>query len=179
MKETRPEFYPAITCFLIFLSHTLYNKDTSDFMLFSTDADQRILNLLVDMMLEACERRPYYQQASDLMLKLNVYLPAAGFLDHIRFSRNAATGIGHIPPILQYMHQHYNQNVDEIAGHFHLNTAYLSRLFKKHTHHTAIETLKKIRMEAAKRLPSQFPYAGSGYQPDCRLQRHPIFYQYL
>lgn len=150
MKETLSRILSSNHLLFDFFVHTLYNKDTSDFMLFSTDADQRILNLLVDMMLEACERRPYYQQASDLMLGLMFTYLQRDFSDHIRFSRNAATGIGHIPPILQYMHQHYNQNVDEIAGHFHLNTAYLSRLFKKHTHHTAIETLKKIRMEAAK-----------------------------
>ena len=79
MKETLSRILSSNHLLFDFFVHTLYNKDTSDFMLFSTDADQRILNLLVDMMLEACERRPYYQQASDLMLWLNVYLPAAGF----------------------------------------------------------------------------------------------------
>ncbi|OAS15110.1 helix-turn-helix domain-containing protein [Paenibacillus oryzisoli] len=60
-----------------------------------------------------------------------------------------------IDQINQYMLQHYSDNdfsVQKIAEHFTLSLSYLSRYYKEQTGRTALEYLKEIRIEQAKRL---------------------------
>lgn len=54
----------------------------------------------------------------------------------------------------QYLHENYNKdiNLQTIADHVHVNSSYLSRLFKKETEMSIIDTLNKIRIEKAKQL---------------------------
>lgn len=53
-----------------------------------------------------------------------------------------------------YIHSNYNKNINlkSIADHVHVNSSYLSRLFKKETGMSIIDTLNKLRIEKAKEL---------------------------
>ncbi|AUS97091.1 DNA-binding response regulator [Clostridium thermosuccinogenes] len=53
-----------------------------------------------------------------------------------------------------FLHNNYNKNINlqSIADHVHVNSSYLSRLFKKETNMSIIDTLNKIRIEKAKQL---------------------------
>lgn len=53
-----------------------------------------------------------------------------------------------------YLHENYNKNINlqSIAEHVHVNSSYLSRLFKKETGMSVIDTLNKLRIEKAKQL---------------------------
>ncbi|MGI6084736.1 MAG: response regulator transcription factor [Acetivibrionales bacterium] len=53
-----------------------------------------------------------------------------------------------------YLHENYNKNISlqSLADHVHVNSSYLSRLFKKETGMSIIDTLNKLRIEKAKQL---------------------------
>ncbi|WP_405116275.1 response regulator [Paenibacillus sp. FSL K6-1217] len=54
----------------------------------------------------------------------------------------------------KYIKEHYNQNLNLqiIADHIHINSSYLSRLYKKVTGESIIDVINKYRIEMAKRL---------------------------
>lgn len=54
----------------------------------------------------------------------------------------------------KYIRENYNKNIslNTIASHLHVNSSYLSRLYKKETGDTLIEALNRYRIEVAKKL---------------------------
>ncbi|MEK3879479.1 response regulator [Paenibacillus sp. FSL M7-0420] len=54
----------------------------------------------------------------------------------------------------KYIREHYNQNLNLqiIADHIHINSSYLSRLYKKVTGESIIDVINKYRIEMAKKL---------------------------
>ncbi|MBU5673797.1 response regulator [Paenibacillus brevis] len=54
----------------------------------------------------------------------------------------------------KYIREHYNQNLNLqiIADHIHINSSYLSRLYKKVTGESIIDAINKYRIERAKKL---------------------------
>ncbi|WP_334071385.1 MULTISPECIES: response regulator [Paenibacillus] len=54
----------------------------------------------------------------------------------------------------KYIREHYNQNLNLqiIADHIHINSSYLSRLYKKVTGESIIDAINKYRIEKAKKL---------------------------
>ncbi|MNI32297.1 HTH-type transcriptional regulator YesS [compost metagenome] len=54
----------------------------------------------------------------------------------------------------KYIKEHYNQslNLQIIADHIHINSSYLSRLYKKVTSESIIDAINKYRIEMAKKL---------------------------
>ncbi|ASA20686.1 response regulator [Paenibacillus donghaensis] len=54
----------------------------------------------------------------------------------------------------KYIREHYNQNLNLqiIADHIHINSSYLSRLYKKVTGESIIDVINKYRIEKAKKL---------------------------
>lgn len=141
LSSNNPLFY--------FFIQTLYGSCPPDYMLFQTENDETVKSLLVDMLTEARVVKAYYQKALSLLLGLFFTHLQREHSEHIHFSGSTDSGMDYIPAILQHMHLHYAQNIEEIASAFHLNPAYFSRLFKNHTGRTAIEILQTIRMEAA------------------------------
>lgn len=59
-----------------------------------------------------------------------------------------------IKQAMNYIHNHYNTPIklQNIADHIHINSSYLSRLFKDKTNQTITQTLRDIRIEKAKVL---------------------------
>jgi len=59
-----------------------------------------------------------------------------------------------IQQILDWLHMHYRThiNTDDVAKHFHFNTAYLRRLFKERVGVSLMQYLKELRLEYAKNL---------------------------
>ncbi|WP_198524690.1 helix-turn-helix transcriptional regulator [Paenibacillus phocaensis] len=54
----------------------------------------------------------------------------------------------------KYIREHYNQNLNLqiIADHIHINSSYLSRLYKRVTGESIIDSINKYRIEQAKKL---------------------------
>jgi two-component system response regulator YesN len=59
-----------------------------------------------------------------------------------------------VKKVTSYIQQHFNENISlsSIAETMHVNSSYLSRLFKKETNNTLTVAITKIRMEKAKEL---------------------------
>lgn len=70
------------------------------------------------------------------------------------WNKNPGTGVMHVKKALQYMHQHYDRDIQikDIAAAANVHSGYLHRIFKNSKGCTINEYLMKIRMEKAKLL---------------------------
>lgn len=70
---------------------------------------------------------------------------------------NAASGSLHLQRAVQYIGEHYIENIsmEDIAEHTKLSTSYLSHLFRQELHKNFVDYLTEVRMEQARRLIDQ------------------------
>lgn len=150
MKQTLTNLVAGNHVLFDFFIYTLYENSVQNFMLFDTKQDEAIEDLLLGMMVELCEDKPYTQNITHLMLGLIFAHLQRDYSDQIQFSRYATSGIDYIPQILSYMKEHYQTtSVEDIAKHFYISHSYLSRIFKQYTNSTVVQALQKIRLQAA------------------------------
>lgn len=150
MKRTLTELVAGNHALFDFFIYTLYENSTQNFLLFDTKKSEAIQDFLLGMMLELCEERPYSQKTTHLMLGLLFTYLQRDHSETIRFSKYASSGIGYIPQILSYIHENYQTtSVEDIAEHFYISRAYLSRVFKAFTNCTISQTLRQVRMQNA------------------------------
>lgn len=133
-----------------FFTYTLYENASPNYILFDTSNDETIADIIVDMMLELCEDKPYNQKVVHLMLGLFFTYLQRDHSDSVQFSKYASAGIDYIPQIFSYMQEHYRTtSVEDIAKHFFLSRSYLSKVFKTNTNTTIIQALQQVRMQHA------------------------------
>lgn len=150
LKRTLTELVVGDHDLFRFFQNTLYGEESSNFMVFDTNQDESIRDIVINIMLELCEEKRYSQKASLLMLGLLFTYLQRDHSSSIRFSEYAPAGIGYIPQVISYMNNNYRTaTVESIAEHFHLSRPYLSRIFKAHTNTTVIQALQRIRLEQA------------------------------
>ena len=150
MKHALPDLVIGNHSLYDFFIYTLYENAAQNYLLFDASSDETISDIIVDMMLELCEDKPYNQKIAHLMLGLFFTYLQRDHSDTIRFSKYAPTGIDYIPQIFSYMQKNYlTTSAEDIAKHFFLSQSYLSRLFKANTNTTIIKALQQIRMKHA------------------------------
>lgn len=140
-----------------FFAHILYNQTgLNTYLLFSTNGDSRLQEILLDMMIEECLFTDSSQRAIYLLLGLFFTYLQRDYANTMQFSSHMSSGINYIPQILNYIQSHYaNTSVPDIAAHFSISTSHLNRMFKQYTNMTIIKTIQKIRIKAACRLLTQ------------------------
>ncbi len=67
-------------------------------------------------------------------------------------------------------------SLSNLAEEFHLNTAYLGRIFKKETNNTFTNYLNEVRIEKAKELLIQTSYKGSELFKEVGFANYNYFY---
>lgn len=76
----------------------------------------------------------------------------------------------------KYIREHYNQNLNLqiIADHIHINSSYLSRLYKKVTGESIIDVINKYRIEMAKKRCATLPAKSLKSPKPSALRPRPI-----
>lgn len=121
-----------------------------NYIFFNTEKNEKIRNLIIDMMLELCEDRMYSQKVIHLMLGLFFTYLQRDYSHTVRFSSQSGRGIRFVPQIFAYMHENYQTtSVEKVAQYFHISHSYLSRIFKQHTRTTPVQMLQEIRLSHA------------------------------
>lgn len=104
--------------------------------------------------IRACMNYQEDTYVNELRLNALTYQFLADIIEKSTFDRNLikrSNQSQHIEDILNYIHKNYSKkiNLSVVAAEFHLNTSYLSRLFKKEMSQTVGEYIEEFRINRA------------------------------
>ncbi|RST74244.1 AraC family transcriptional regulator [Siminovitchia acidinfaciens] len=79
---------------------------------------------------------------------------------HLVFKNNNEYTLKSVQMAMEYIEENFSENItlEDVAGHVHLSSTYLSRLFKNVTGRNFIEYITHLRIEKAKRLLVDLDY---------------------
>lgn len=135
-----------------FLGNT-YSKNVNNYIIFHTNGDLKIQNLVLDMCLEAVNKERYYMQ----MLHTNLLLIFSHLLRNYEKTcvmptikkKKDIQDFG----ILRYVDESYQTlTLPKLAEHFHFSAQYMSHRLKQITGMSFTEYILMKRMEEAARL---------------------------
>ncbi|NKD28196.1 helix-turn-helix transcriptional regulator [Enterococcus casseliflavus] len=136
-----------------FFLGNVYSKNVNNYIIFRTNGDLAVTNMIIDMYLEVINKEKYFEQVlySSLLL----------FFSHLlRYYEQSAI----LPEqknksdildfrILKYINENFKQvSLDELSKEFNYSKQYLSLRIKKLTNLSFNKYLLKIRMEVAENL---------------------------
>lgn len=150
MKTTLANLVAENHALFDFFLYTLYENTRPNYLLFHTQNNEAIHNLILDMAAESCTAKQYSQKALLLMLGLFFTYLQRDHSEGMQFSRTTSAGIAYIPQILNYIQQNYAAiSVENIARHFSVSTSYLGRIFRENTQTTVNEVIQQVRVQKA------------------------------
>lgn len=141
---------PDTTVLADFFTSILYSPNHANYILFHTDNDQRIRDLVFEIYREYTEAQIYFPVLMNLLLAQLFMHILRGHSDSVTFSRDYPRDVDYIPMVIQYMENNYTWlTVQDIATHFSFSPSHLGRIYKAFTSSTISESLRTIRMKKA------------------------------
>ena len=146
---------PSETLLFEYFAKVLYMDHVDIYLKFSTEGDERFLEMFYEMAYEYCNRR--YTKATGRIVNLQLSIFFARILqdyyESIEILGNVYGATVKIPAILQYMEINYaNMTIKKLAEDFNFSESYVRKVFKKSTGKTLLETLQGIRLAKAREL---------------------------
>lgn len=137
-----------------FFENVLYGKRVSPYLIFPTGKDPRIHQIIREMYLETQQRQYAYRESLKLYVRqmfihvLRNYEMLARVSDPLEQKME-----DHIVAILGYISVNYaHVTLKELAGFFHYNETYMSRLLKRYTGKTFGQLVTELKMKQAAKL---------------------------
>lgn len=130
-----------------------YSDHVNDYIIFHTNGDTKIQELILDMCMEQINKENYYKYMinADILRLLGILMRSyekscdVPVIRRKKDSENFA--------ILQYIEQNYRTlTLNELAGHFHYSTQHMSHRLKQLTGKSFTEYLLQRRMKTASEL---------------------------
>jgi AraC family cel operon transcriptional repressor len=136
-----------------FFLNNIHSNSISDYILFHTDQDEQIKDMILDMFLEFENKQNYF---STILNSKLVTLFAKLLREHENhYELPSTTSQKNIRSfeLLLYIQEHYKTvTLEEIAEQFHFSKEYTSRLIKSSTGRTFTQIHRNIRMNKATTL---------------------------
>lgn len=137
-----------------YFSSILHGQTNHPIIIFHTQPDLKIKEVMCVLYKESIAKRPYYQSMMySELIKLFAYL-LRDHSNHV-FTDNARSKPDSFLPVLQYIqHSYTNVTLHEICELYHYSPAHLSRLIKKYTGNTFSQIITNKKMQQAEYLLS-------------------------
>lgn len=135
-----------------YFSSILHGHTSHPMIIFHTQSDPDVEELLCMLYEEGRLKRPYYQS---LMYSYLMDLFVCLLRDHAHqvFTDTSYEKPDSFLPVLQYIQNHYDTvSLQEICEKYHYSPAYLSRIIKKYTGSTFSQIITEKKMEQAEHL---------------------------
>lgn len=136
-----------------FFLNSIYSKNVNDYIIFHTNGDLKIRNIILDMCLETINKEKYYNQIlhTDLLLLLGLvlrYYEKTCDLPLIHKKKEQENF-----KIIKYIEEHYKTvTLDELAEKFHYSPQSISHKIKKITGKSFMKYLLQKKMQTATNL---------------------------
>lgn len=126
---------------------------------YSPEALQRLeqeLRLAITLLARQSPQAQAWLERLDAADSLAEYIAPVLQLEQERLERQGGAGYGNqaVERAIAYIRQHYRSslNLASLSEHVHMNPAYFSVMFKKHTGLGVVEYITAVRIDAAKKL---------------------------
>lgn len=136
-----------------FFNTSMFSKIAPDFLIFNTNNDKDIKDLILDMYIEHNCECNYKKQVIESM----AIILFSRLLRHYEYSivQNSPqkNTIDNCALFIEYIEQHIaNIELEEMAKHFNYSSQYLSKKIRRNTGLTFTEIVKQIRFDKAKKM---------------------------
>lgn len=139
-----------------FFRSILYsNKSSANYMMFTTNNSNDIINTIKDIFMESYVSDKYSNTCIISRIHLFFSLLLRNFSDTIQFYDNERNDNKHenFSQVLQYIQQNYqNVTLPDLANTFHYNPSYICRMIKKNTGRTLVDILTNLKLTKASEL---------------------------
>lgn len=137
-----------------YFSSILYGQTDHPMIIFHTQSDLEVKEILCILYKESIMKHPYYQSMMySELIKLFTYL-LRNHATHV-FTDNTSSKPDSFLPVLQYIQNSYtNVSLHEVCELYHYSPAHLSRLIKKYTGNTFSQIITNKKMKQAEYLLS-------------------------
>ena len=137
-----------------FFSEILYGLSASPYIIFQTEADTFIRDIILNMYYEICDKEEFFNENVVLYFRQLMIALLRKHTQHVLVATPEYNYYDDkIVAILNYIEVHYqNLTLHELAKNFNYNETYLSRIIKQHTQKSFLDLLFETQMKHAKRL---------------------------
>lgn len=136
-----------------FFNASMFSKIAPNFLLFHTNNDKDLTDLILDMYIEDHFESEYKNQVVDSIAIILFSRLLRRYENSIVQNSNQMKNNNECISFIEYIEQHIADiNLDEMAKHFNYSTQYLSKKIRKNTGYTFSEIVKQIRFDKAKKM---------------------------
>ena len=136
-----------------YFNQTLHSDLYNDYLIFSTENDADIQDLILEMILEFKNHKKYCDSILNSMMMILFSIILTKYETTVKISQERQHSDIKSIEILTYIENNYqNITLQELADHFHFSIQYCSRLLKQTTGQTFSKILQSIRFNRAKTL---------------------------
>lgn len=140
-----------------FFLRVLSGQTYQPILLFRTQQDPKVAHLILDMLDEQDDLRPYTDKLLRSMMEQLFIMLLRDHMDQLDIGKSLRKQDDTILTILRYIQKHFTEiSLAGLAQHFNYSESYLSYLIKAYTGSTFSETVTELRMQqVAHRLETE------------------------
>ena len=136
-----------------FFLNTLYIGDYKDYILFKSDEDERVLNLMRSIYMESLTHLKYHKRIMNGLLSLVFLQLMRAYEETIETSAVKQENHRKITAVLSYINANFRTvTLKQLAQEFYFSEQYMSKYIKENTGMTMQELVRAIRIRHAKQL---------------------------
>ncbi|MCD7885139.1 MAG: AraC family transcriptional regulator [Lachnospiraceae bacterium] len=149
-QSTFWELLSADTVLSNFFSHVLFQQTKGNYLLFHTEKDAQIRDIVEDMYIEYFNHEKYKDlRLQNLLMNLWIFLLRNHEEDNVAVITANNTSFS-VSSILEYINKNYQTvSLSSISEHFGFSPTHLSTLIKKYTGQTFIQIVRAIKLQKA------------------------------
>ena len=133
-----------------FFTKILYTKNYNNYIIFRSNNNTTIRNILCDIMIEDMENKKYSNKILDNLLMVFFAYLLRDETIQVELPEELQKSNKHITSILTYIQGNYKTvTLDELSKKFHFTTPYLSKIIKANTGHSFKEMIQNIKFNNA------------------------------
>lgn len=136
-----------------FFNKSLYLYEQNGYMLVDTKHDETIRNLVLDMVGQNLEQKPFHDIVKNSQIMYILSLVLQNYEKDIQFPEKLFDGNDIMIKMISYIEHHYKDvTLETLAEAFNFSSSYCSRMIKKYTGKAFTEIVLNIKFTKAKSM---------------------------
>ena len=136
-----------------FFGKVVYSKAHTTYLIFHTKEDEKIKNILIDMLKEEEKCLKYESTVLNGLLMIFFGYLMRNYEDTMEISKDFNEKFEKFDEVLEYIHKNYNKvTLDDLSEKFKFNKYYLSKIIKSYTGKNFVNIVQSLKMRKAREL---------------------------
>ena len=136
-----------------FFGKVVYSNAHTTYLIFHTKEDEKIKNILIDMLKEEEKCLKYESTVLNGLLMIFFGYLMRNYEDTMEISKDFNEKFEKFDEVLEYIHKNYNKvTLDDLSEKFKFNKYYLSKIIKSYTGKNFVNIVQSLKMRKAREL---------------------------